>query len=116
MLTFTRVFRVKNPWSYSPADLLGVLVQAFPQLGGVGPHAVAGIVPILIHQQLELPHVRGAALLGFRHVLLESVEQKLHVLRQLPGGALSVGHQLVLDVFSVLGQLGYGVGDQGAET
>lgn len=107
---------MKNPSSYLLADLLGVLVQAFPQLGGVGSHAVVGIVAILVHHRFELPHILGAAVFGVCHVLLESVEQKLHVLRQLSGGAFSVGRQLVLDVFSVLRQLCYSVGDQGAET
>lgn len=108
-------FQGGHPSSYLLPNLLGVLLQALLQLVSVGAHAAAGIVAVLLHHRLELPQILGAAVFGFCHVLLESVEEKLHVLRHLAAGAISVGRQLGLDVFSVLSQLGHGVGDQSAE-
>lgn len=70
-----------KPPAYLLANLLSVFVQTLPQLVGVGVDAAADVVAVLLHHGLELTQVVSATLLGIQHVPLESVDQKLQVLR-----------------------------------
>lgn len=99
---------------YILADLLCVLVETLPQLGGVGADAAVDVAGVLLHHGLELAQVLDAAILGFQHVPLKPVAQQLQILGHLTGRGVGEGPDLGLDVIFVFCQLGDCVCDQSA--
>ena len=99
---------------HPPFDLLGVLLEAFLQLAGVGGDPVPNIFYVLVHHGLQLGSVLPHLLPGFAHVLEEFVAHLLQVCAQALGGLLGVWHQLGLHVGLVNAQLSHALLDQGA--